>query len=205
VPKHAFKFPVEVVEAIKKHVQSAIDSIAPERYKQEPNYTAALLGRFDGTAYEGEHGKVVFTATVFDDRGPNSAEKKYGADHAITATISDGRTTITKAILVQAKLGKIDDLAQKDRNFLKEQIGKMKKGLPSPKVMEIPTIDGRRYPAVISGNRILEDGEYRPMPLPEYFVARITTTLDGCTNPEVIAAVKDSSLSKLNVHAKIRY
>lgn len=203
MPKHAFKFPREVVDAVKRHVQSAIDAVAPERYKQEANYTAALLARLDGVAYSGRHGNVVFTATVFDDRGPNSAESKYGADHAITATVSNGQTIITKVILVQAKLGHIDDLTKKERDFLKEQIEKMKKVVPSPKVMEIPSSDGRRYPAVISGNRIHKGSGYRPMELSKYFVTRITTTLDGCTDPEVVAAVKDSSLSRLNVHARI--
>lgn len=178
--------------------------MVPERYKQEPNYTAALLARLDGVAYSGKYGKVVFTATVFNDRGPNSAEKKYGADHAITAIVTDGQTTITKAILVQAKLGCIDDLARKEKESLRKQIKKMKGVVPAPKVMEIPISDGKRYPAVISGNRILEGNGYRPMQLPEYFVARIITTLDGCTDPGVVAAVKDSSLSKLNVHARIR-
>lgn len=204
MPKHAFKFPREVVEAIKCHVRSAVEALSPERYRQEPNYTAALLGRLEGVAYEGGHGKVIFSATVFDDRGPNSAESKYGADHAITATISDGTTTITKAILVQAKLGHVSDLSDRDQAFLRNQIEKMKSVVTSPKVMEIPESNGKRYPAIISGNRVLEGGGYTAMQLPEYFVARVTTTLDGCTNPEVVAAVTDSRLSRLNLHAKIR-
>lgn len=204
MPKHAFKFPPEVIDAIKKHVQSAINAISPERYKQEANYTAALLARLDGIAYDGTHGTVVFAATVLDDRGPKSAESRYGADHAITATISDGQIAITKVILVQAKLGRICDLQKKEKEFLNSQIKKMKEIVLSPKVMEIPTSEGNRYPAMISGRRILENKEYRPMPLPEYFVSRITTTLDGCTDPEVVAAVTDSSLSKLDVRAKIR-
>ena len=87
---------------------------------------------------------------------------------------------------------------------LKKQIEKMKNVVPSPKVMEIPESDGKRYPAIISGNRVLEGDDYTAMQLPEYFVARVTTTLDGCTDPEVVAAVNDSTISRLNVHAKIR-
>lgn len=204
MPKHAFKFPREVLEAIKHHVRSAVEGLPPERYRQEPNYTAALLGRLEGVAYEGNHGKVTLSATVFDDRGPNSAESKYGADHAITATISDGTTTITKAILVQAKLGHISDLSNRDHVLLRDQIKKMKNVIPSPKIMEIPEFAGKRYPAIISGNRVLADEDYTAMQLPEYFVARVITTLDGCTDPEVVAAVKDSKLSRLNVLAKIR-
>ncbi|MEZ5442606.1 MAG: hypothetical protein R3F15_14115 [Lysobacterales bacterium] len=88
--------------------------------------------------------------------------------------------------------------------ILKKQINKMKGVVSSPKVMEIPTTNGRRRPAMVSGNKVFHDSPYRPMQLPEYFVARITTTLDGSTNPEVVAAVKDSSLSRLDIKAKIR-
>ena len=205
MPKHAFKFPREVGTAIRLHVYNAIKDLSPERYRQEPNYTAALLGRLEGIAYEGIHGKVVFSATVFDDRGPNSAESKYGADHAITAKISDGTTTIRKAILVQAKLGYINELSNQGIERLKMQIKKMKLIVPSPKVMEIPVSDGMRLPAMISGNRILKGSEeYFALPLPEYFAARVVTTLDGCTKPDVVAAVQDSKLSRLNMDANIR-
>ncbi len=204
MPRHAFKFPSVVIAAIKQHVRNAIEAVDAQRYGQEANYTAALVNRLEGVAYHGEHGKVVFSSTVFDDRGPKSAEHRYGADHAITATISDGVTTIQKAILVQAKLGRIDDLGTRDATLLREQIEKMKQLVPAPKVMEIPAQDGRRAPAMISGNRVLEGDPYTPMSLPEYFAARVTTTLDGCTNPHVVAAVKDSSLSRVNITAHLR-
>jgi hypothetical protein len=42
--------------------------VEPARYRQEANYTAALVNRLEGTAYQGEHGSVVFHSTVFDDR-----------------------------------------------------------------------------------------------------------------------------------------
>jgi len=146
---------------------------------------------------------VTFANTVYDDRGANSAEKLFGADHAITATISDGKVKIHKAILVQAKLGSIESLTNAERELLREQIIKMKNVLPAPKVMEIPEYNGRRFPAMVSGNRILDGADYFPMQLADYFVARVITTLDGCTNPNVVAAVKDSSLRQLRVYARI--
>lgn len=202
--RHAFKFPAEVNQAIRRFVKNAVEGISGERYGQEPNYTAALLGRLEGTVYEGSLGRVVFANTVFDDRGPNSAESRFGADHAITATISDGHTTISKVILVQAKLGAIESLNQRERKFLNEQIIKMKQIVAAPKVMEIPMVEGTRYPAIISGNNLLNEKGYRPMQLADYVVSRITTTLDGCTRPETVEAVKDSRLSRLDIHAKIR-
>ena len=203
MPKHAFKFPREVIEAVKWHVRRAVEGLPAEQFRQEANYTAALLGRLIGTAYEGPAGKVVFTSTVFDDRARGSAEHEFGADHAITATISDGVTTIEKVIMVQAKLGRIDDLTAGQAASLRTQIEKMRAIVPAPKVMEIPKIGGRRVPSMISGNNILGGQSYTPMELPEYFAARVITTLDGCTSSEAVAAVKDSSLSRLRVYAKL--
>jgi hypothetical protein len=204
MPKHAFKFPREVVESVKRHVRRAIEGVEPNRYRQEANYTAALVNRLEGTAYQGEHGSVVFHSTVFDDRGPNSAESRLGADHAITATISDGRSTVQKIILVQAKLGHLTDMDTSESDFLKEQLRKMKHLVEAPKVMEIPEFSGGRYPQIVSGNNFLDDQLYTPMDLPDYFVARVTTTLDGCTDPEVISTVQDSSLTRLHVDARLK-
>lgn len=203
MPKHAFKFPPEVVAAIKDHVRHAVAAVVPARYSQEANYTAALLARLEGVAYDGLHGRVEFKATIFNDRGRNSAESRYGADHAITATISDGTKKIEKAILVQAKLGSVDDLSTAALEFLKTQIVKMQQLVPAPKVMEIPDEGAQRAPAMISGNNLLNGDPYTPMELADYFAARVTTTLDGCTDPAVVSAVQDSSLSRVHVAAKL--
>jgi len=98
----------------------------------------------------------------------------------------------------------ISDLASGQAAVLLEQIEKMRAIVPAPKVMEIPTDATQRVPAMISANDILAGQPYTPMELPEYFAARVTTTLDGCTNPETVAAVKESSLSKLRVSARLR-
>lgn len=203
MPKHAFKFPPEVVDAIKQHVRNAIKAVEPSRFRQEANYTAALVSQLEGAAYEGEHGMVIFRSTVFDDRGPGSAEHRFGADHAITATVSDGTTTIRKAILVQAKLGHLDEMSPAETEFLRTQLSKMKYLVAAPKVMEIPEHSGRRFPAMISGNNVLAGLPYTAMDLPDYFAARVTTTLDGCTDPETVEAVQDSSLSRIDVTAKL--
>ena len=173
MPKHAFKFPRPVVDAVKSHVQKAIDSVDPTRFNQEPTYTAALLSKLEGVAYKGEHGEVKISSTVIDDRGRGSAESIFGADHAITATITDGTTTIRKAILSQAKLGSISEQSASELDTLKEQIDKMKKIVDAPKVMEIPSVNRRRVPAMVSGTNLRADLPYKPMPLPDYFVARI--------------------------------
>jgi hypothetical protein len=203
MPKHAFRFPPEVISSVKRHVRKAIDAVPPQGYRQEPNYNAALANRLAGTAYEGEHGSVVFRSTAFDDRAPSSAEHRSGADYAITAIVSDGRLTIAKTIMVQSKLGRVSELSDEEREHLKIQIRKMKRLVNAPKVMEVPELDGIRFPQIISGNNILQDSPYTPMSLSDYFVARVTTTLDGCTDPWVIATVQDSSLPTVHVSAVI--
>ena len=206
MPKHGFRVPAEVAAAVRAHVRQAIAGVNPARYRQEASYTVALLNRLEGTAYEGVHGSVVFTSTVFDDRGPNSAESIFGADHAITATISRGEQIVNKVILVQAKRGLLEDMTNSETNFLKGQIRKMQGLVPAPKVMQIPETQSplRRLPQMVSGNNVLNDLPYRPMDLEDYFVTRVITTLDGCTDPIVVEAVQDSTLSQIRVSAKLK-
>ena len=204
MPKHAFRLPQEVIEAVRSHVRGAIDAVDPVRYRQEANYTAALLNRLEGIVYSGPYGLVEFKSTVFDDRGRHSAESRLGADHAIIATIEYQARIIKKVILFQAKLGDIQDLNSDQNRMLEGQIEKMRRLVAAPKVMQIPESNGKRYPQIISGNSILGGRPYKPLNLENYFVARVTTTLDGCTDPAAIEIASESSLSRLEVHANIK-
>lgn len=203
MPKHVFSFPPEVIKAVQEHVRRAIEAVEPSRFNQESQYTSALANRLQGIAYKGPGASVVFQSTSFDDRGRSSAEKRLGADFAITATISDGTTRIRKAILTQAKRGRIEDLDRTGREDLETKIRKMKQLVDAPKVMEIPERSGRRYPAMVSGNTVLAGRPYTPSGLPSYFTSRILTTLDGSTDPDVVDAVQDSSLPRIDVNGRL--
>ena len=76
MPKHAFKFPRAVVEAVCSHVEDAIRRVPPERFRQEATYTAALANQLQGGTYSGEHGSVVFESTVVND--PARIRRKAG-------------------------------------------------------------------------------------------------------------------------------
>jgi hypothetical protein len=188
-----------MIAALRLHVERAIQGLDPQRYRQEANYTAALAGRLEGIAYRGEHGFVRIRATVYDDRGRNSTEHQYGADFAITATISDNNNTISKAILIQSKLGAIESLSGRERTFLDDQIRKMRQLVRAPKVMQVLESKGTRFPQIISGNQILEGLPYTAVALPEYFTSRVTTTLDGSTDTNTIARVSRSTISRINL------
>ncbi|MEI8375126.1 MAG: hypothetical protein WCJ35_20080 [Planctomycetota bacterium] len=121
---------------------------------------------------------------------------------AFTAKIAKGRKVIEKAILVQAKLGKIEDLSPTDLAKLKGQIKDMLAVTRAAKVMEIPEVDGRRVPRLISGEGIVDDRNYHSYELGNYIVDRILTTLDGDTRPRFVDAVRDSNLTQLRVVAE---
>jgi hypothetical protein len=202
--RHAYAFPPHIREAVRAYVRSAVEHVEPTRYRQEPAYTSALLSRLQGTVYDGPDGSVVFRATNVDSIGRGAAERWSGADLAITADISREDLAIKKAILAQAKLGDFEELPVSERNRLADQIRNMRRLTPSPKVILIRDINGRREPEVRSGVRILEGLPTKPEPLADYFVRRVLTTLDGDTRPDFVAGVQDSSLKQLRVSARFR-
>ena len=57
---------------------------------------------------------------------------------------------------------------------------------------------------MLSGTRVLAGKASRGLPLADYVVARITTTLDGDTRRTFVDAVQDSRLTQLRVHAEMR-
>ena len=196
--RHAFRFPQHIRDAVKKHVINAITGLYPERFQQEPQYTAALAGRLVGVAYNGRDGFVEISSTMINDRGPKPAENWSGADLAITATIEDTETRIRKAILVQAKRGAIRELNSREHDRLMGQVRDMKKLTRSPKILELHTINGQCVPRVISGTKfLLAGGKFRSMKLQDYFVARVLTTLDGDTRDSFVSGVQDSGLVQL--------
>jgi len=200
--RHAFRLPLHIREAVRHHVERAVAETDPARCRQEPKYTSSLITRLEGTPYEGRDGYIRLKATDVDDRARGSAESRFGADFGIVAEVSDGSATVRKAILVQAKLGFVSELPDTERTELIRQIRNMKRVVGAPKVMEIPAFGAMRDPRIISGNKLLGGGPYQSIRLADYFVTRITTTLDGNTDSEVVEAIGHSDLRKLDVLAR---
>ena len=136
----------------------------------------------------GKYAKI--EATDIDDRGRGSAESRYCADFAITATVGDFQKTVRKAILFQVKNQPVDSLFPSETKNLKEQIKKMKKVVSSPK---ISVIRRSRKGAMLEvySNRALSG-----------FNQRVITTLDGTTDETIVDALQESNLKKLNVYIK---
>lgn len=127
---------------IRSHIAEAVSRVDPTRYRQEPSYVNAVLARIDGLVYKGIHGEIELKSTVVDDRGPNSAESKYGADFAITAVVTDGNNRVEKAIIGQAKKGRIEELSGNEAQRLRSQVEKMRAHTDQHVVLEVPEISG---------------------------------------------------------------
>jgi len=202
--RHAFRFPAHIRDSIRRHVHNAVRGLSPQRFRQEPAYVAALLGRLEGNPYDGPDGYVIFRSTNIDSIGRGAAEHWSGGDFAITADIRRDDLHVAKAILAQAKLGTLEDLSPGDGDRLIGQISHMRALTRSPKVLFIPELDGTREPMMASGVQISRGLPNRGIPLPDYFVRRVLTTLDGDTRPGFVNAVQHSSLEQLLVVAALR-
>jgi len=200
MPKHSFKYSKEFLSELKAKIRNAFFDLEPERFGQEPKYTSALLGRLHGIEVHSKYGEYAkIEATDIDDRGKNSAEYRYGADFAITATVGDSTQRVRKAILVQVKNQPIDTLIPSALTGLKDQIRKMKKVVFSPKVAGIRRNTGSAMLEVSSGNKVLHGEKYSKSDFPEYFNQRVITTLDGTTDKNIVDSLQESHLRKLDV------
>ncbi|MFA5858677.1 MAG: hypothetical protein WC955_06390 [Elusimicrobiota bacterium] len=199
-----FRWDDKLVAEVKKHIRKAVSGVNAQRYFQESNYTSAIIARLDGTAYEGEFGNVTFRGTMVSGTGRKCAEKKYGADFAITAELTHiNRETRKKVILGQAKKGEVEKLRKSEKERLKGQITKMKDIVSSPVVLETPS-KGTDMPTICSGNKVLNNSKYKRIPLDDFIVDRVMTCFHGNTNKKIVTAVEDSQLSTLSIIAYIK-
>jgi hypothetical protein len=199
--RHAFSFHPDVRDAVRRHVYEAWTALSAHEFAREPAWVAAFAGRLHGCAYEGPHGLVDFQSTIMDERGRGSVESRFGADLAITASVSDGGIAIRNAILLQAKLGRLSHLAPAEAPRLIDQIRKMQQLTRAPKILEIPTEHGDGRPYVLSGILMAEGRSTQALRLEDYFTRRVLPTLDGDTRDGFVDAVQESALTRVHVRA----
>ncbi|MHB1266070.1 MAG: hypothetical protein ACYCY2_00535 [Acidithiobacillus ferriphilus] len=193
----------EVIETVRKHIIQAFSALDIRRYAQEPAYVAALMGRLEGVAWKNEDGaQVSFRATVVNDRGPNSAESQYGADFAITLEmIGRNKTVKKKAMLGQAKKGRIEDLTRNEMSKLEKQCYKMSNYTDQLAVLETPKVSGTS-PMI----RVIKDQSFAITPerlfLQDYLINKFIACFHGDTRETFVSAVEDSSLARLEIIVK---
>jgi len=195
MPRHAFSYSREFLDAVRKALTDALAGLEERRFPQEPKLTSALLGRLQGLEIRTQHGEYLrIDTTDVADRGRDSAEKRTGADFVITATCADNEKKIRKAILFQLKEGSLRGLAPAKRKELTEQVEKMKRIVNAPKIGGIIRRNGQATIGVASGNRFLEGDDFQVQDFPSYFNQRVITTLDGNTDAATVDSLQDGDL-----------
>ncbi|MCG6411115.1 hypothetical protein K6U17_18065 [Vibrio fluvialis] len=179
-------------EKISTHIQKAARRVDLARYKQEPAYVTAFLSRLDGEVEiidENETITIEFLPSVIADRGPRSAESKFGADFSIV--FSNGK--INKAILSQAKRDKI---TKADAVKLKQQCEKMSRYTDHWVVLKMPAVSGQ-VPQISFKN----DGS-DSIPFDVYITDHIISCFHGDRSERFVNVVQDSDLRRLDIIVK---
>lgn len=190
----------QIISEISKHIKNSYKNLDRTRYRQEPAYINALMGKLDGKIFDDGNGKKVqFIVTIVDDRGPNAAENKYGADFAIVFEKTDGKNQLSKAILGQGKNGKSDDLNLSEKERLIGQCEKMYIHTSEYIVLEAP-IDSSNIPMVRVGDpRNPLKIDTQRYTLENYFLNKFIACSHGDKRDEFVKAVQDSTLNQLRI------
>jgi hypothetical protein len=99
---------------------------------------AGLLARLDGVVYRGKKMSIEIESTIVSDRGPSSGESTWGADFAVVGRIRGRNVGVRKAVLGQAKRGRLDDLRGRARAGFRSQVLRMNAATTALIGLEIP-------------------------------------------------------------------
>jgi hypothetical protein len=161
-----------------------------------------MVQQLHGFVYEDETVRVTFEGVAVVSVGRNCAESWSGADLSVVATISQpGRDDVRKAILLQSKRGRVEQLKTDEYERLLEQIEDMRALTRHTKVLEISTAkDG--VPKVVSASGLIQKRKLQHQNFGDWIAKRVIPTFDGDTRPDFIRGVLDARLSQLRVHAR---
>ena len=222
------RIPPGAARALSRYVSKAVARLDPARYRQEAAYVAALFARLDGVVYQRRDLTIEIKSTIVADRGPNSAESKWGADFGIVGRLTAPNTFVEKGVLGQAKRGSLVDLPRDEREQFRRQVVRMAEatdatvGLEVPKevgtapairIVEVPNMFQGTIPIRKSFRRLefsidpLTDQEppvylSDVIPIGRYLYAELLRCLHGDTNERFVRGLEDSSLSYLKVEAR---
>jgi hypothetical protein len=221
------RIPPGAARALSRYVSKAVERLDPARYRQEAAYVAALFARLDGIVYHRPNLTIEIRSTVVADRGPNSAESRWGADFGIVARITGRNEVIEKGVLGQAKRGSLLQLPHNDGEQFRRQVMKMAEATEALVGLEVPT--ARLESPVI---RIVEvpnmqqgipfrrsfrrlDFSIKPfnpeeppvflgdaLPIGKYLYTELLRCLHGDTGERLVRGLEDSSLTSLLVEVR---
>lgn len=94
----------DAAKRVEEAAKGAMTALQDRRVEQEPQFTDRMLGRVEQAMEGYEHKGVSWRAKTLTDRGPNSQEKRFGADFMGVVSIKLPGLSVNKGFLAQAKL-----------------------------------------------------------------------------------------------------
>ncbi|MGL1115574.1 hypothetical protein ABMX85_21890 [Vibrio vulnificus] len=184
-------------QKISEYISAVSRKLPLERFQHEAAYVNAFLGAIEGTLELNKDKELEFRfiGTVVNDRGPKSAEKRFGADFSLVFT--DG--LVEKAILSQAKNAPVTNLSKREAQRLTEQCEKMDRHSSDWVVFEMPEKSGG-IPTVC----FLLDGDIKNMPIDEYITTYVIGCIHGDRREEFVSSVTKSDLAGLELVLRSR-
>ncbi|SBS66541.1 hypothetical protein [Vibrio splendidus] len=178
---------------VRSYITKCAQELDRESFRSETAYVNAFLGKLCTRIRLQSINKelfINFKTPIYDDRGPNSAESKFGADFGIIYT-GDG---IEKAILSQAKNMPVENLNNSQKEELRKQCRKMDQHTEDWMVFEAPVVTGA-MPTV----KFNLHGRSYTKPFDEYLIDNIVGCSHGDRRKEFVDAVQSSKLTKLEL------
>jgi len=198
--------------AMRRHVYRAVERLDPVRYSQEPAYVAALLARLDGIVYSSHDSRIEIRSTIVADRGPNSAESKWGADFAIVGVFHGPEEKIEKGVLAQAKRGSLRELNSNAEAGFFDQCARMARATDAVLGLEVPAHAGEQvlvreiYVQPVTRAVSLDDRPWHPpmtigiaRNLASYLSDRFLLCQHGDRGADVVRRFGDSRLSQITM------
>jgi hypothetical protein len=219
------KLPSYVRSAISKRISHAVSRIDPLRYRQEPNYIAALFAKLDDVIFDGKNLTIELRSTIVDDRGYNSAESIWGADFALTTSINMRGEQVEKGAIGQGKKNGLAAFHRPELERLRTQVVKMSKATHATLVLEVPAAAGV-MPTVLSvfpipslaeqprpelfngkpGDHIVAIDPHQPSvlvgqkwTLDDYICNELIACSHGDRRPEFLKGIRSSNLMSLAI------
>ncbi|WP_447077454.1 hypothetical protein [Shewanella algae] len=178
------------------YIKKCAEELNRESFRSETAYVNAFLGKLcTNIKLQSINKELVinFRTPIYDDRGANSAESKYGADFGIVYKGGG----VEKAILSQAKNTPVENLSSTQKKALQEQCRKMDRHTESWMVFEAPIVNG----AIPTVKFNIYNRSYS-MSFDRYVIEYIIGCEHGDRRAEFVNAVKSSNLKGLEIVLK---
>ncbi|TOE58409.1 hypothetical protein CGJ39_23540 [Vibrio parahaemolyticus] len=181
---------------VRNFIRRCAEELDRDSYRSETAYVNAFLGKLRTNIPLKSIDKelvINFLTPIYDDRGANSAESKYGADFGIIYTGPD----VKKAVLSQAKPKPVEMLTRSEKDRLQEQCLKMDKHTQDWMVFEAPQDNGGMPTVKFNLGR-----DTYSLAFDDYIIHHILGCRHGDRREGFVNAVKHSQLKKLEFIVK---